>query len=142
MEINTQITIQAPPEKVWSILTNYSAYPSWNPLIKSLTGDVKVGNTIVVKIDAMTFKPKVLVYDANKEFSWLGHLLFPGLFDGHHTFKLVDNGNGTTTFIHQEKFKGLLLGLLKKKLENESKPNFILMNEKLKEQAEKNHMQV
>ncbi len=137
MEINTQITINASPEKVWAVLTNYANYPAWNPLIKSLTGEVKVGNKIKVVIDAMTFKPTVLSFETNKEFTWLGHLLFPGLFDGNHIFKLIDNGDGTTTFIHSEKFKGILLGLLKKKLENESKPNFILMNEKLKEEAEK-----
>ncbi|WP_228479091.1 SRPBCC family protein [Flavobacterium soyangense] len=34
----------------------------------------------------MTFKPKVLAFETNKEFRWLGHLLFPGLFDGEHKF--------------------------------------------------------
>ena len=46
----------------------------------------------------MTFKPKVLTYQVNKEFSWIGHLLFTGLFDGKHKFELIDNGNGTTIF--------------------------------------------
>jgi hypothetical protein len=82
----------------------------------------------------MTFKPRVLAFETNKEFLWLGHLLFTGLFDGEHKFELIDNGNGTTTFKQSEKFKGIFVGLLN--LENTQK-GFEAMNEKLKEMAER-----
>ncbi len=81
----------------------------------------------------MTFKPKVLAYEQNKELRWLGHLLFTGLFDGEHRFVLVDNRNGTTTLQHSESFKGVLLGLLN--AEN-TQNGFEAMNKKLKELAE------
>lgn len=85
----------------------------------------------------MTFNPKVLVFNANKEFKWLGHLIFPGLFDGEHKFEIIDNGNGTTTFRQSEKFGGILVPLFKKKLDNNTTNGFNLMNQKLKELAEK-----
>jgi hypothetical protein len=137
-EIKTEILINSTPEKVWSILTKFDNYPNWNPFIKSLNGDVKVGKKIIVKIQppnskGMTFKPKILSFETNKEISWLGHLLFTGLFDGEHKFELIDNGNGTTTFKQSEKFKGIFVGLLN--LEN-TKKGFEAMNEKLKELAE------
>lgn len=84
----------------------------------------------------MTFKPKVLTLIKNKELSWLGHLLFPGLFDGKHQFQLIDNGDGTTTFIQSEEFKGLLVSFFKKKLNTNTRNGFIEMNKKLKELAE------
>ena len=120
-EINTDVVIEANPEKVWKVLTNFDNYPNWNPFIKSINGDVKVGNTIIIRIEppqskGMTFKPKVLTYDANKELSWLGHLLFSGLFDGEHKFEIVDNKNGTTTFRQSEKFSGILISLFKNEL--------------------------
>lgn len=100
-EIKTEILIHATPEKVWSILINFDDYPNWNPFIKSIKGEVKAGNNITARIEppeakGMTFKPKVLTYETNKELKWLGRLLFSGLFDGEHTFELIDNGNGTT----------------------------------------------
>jgi hypothetical protein len=138
-EVKTEILINATPEKVWEILTNFDNYPTWNPFIKSIEGEVKVGNKIKVSIQppnskAMTFKPRVLAFETNKEFLWLGHLLFTGLFDGEHKFELIDNGNGTTTFKQSEKFKGIFVGLLN--LEN-TKKGFEAMNEKLKEMAER-----
>ena len=138
-EIKTEIAINASPDKVWAILNDFGNYPQWNPFIKSIKGEVKVGNKITARIEppntkGMTFKPKVLAYETNKELSWIGHLLFSGIFDGEHKFELIDNGNGTTTFIQGEKFKGILVGLLN--IEN-TKKGFEAMNEKLKELVER-----
>jgi hypothetical protein len=140
-EIKTEILINATPEKVWSILTNFEQYPNWNPFIKSITGEAKVGNRISVRIEpprskGMTFKPKILVFETNKQFRWIGHLLFPGLFDGEHIFELIDNQNGTTTFKQSEIFRGILVPFFKKKLDNNTKKGFEEMNVKLKELAE------
>jgi hypothetical protein len=140
-EIKTEILIHTAPSKVWSVLTNFKSYPQWNPFIKSITGEVEVGKRITARIEppeasGMTFKPKVLVFDPNKEFSWLGHLGIPGLFDGEHKFELIDNHNGTTTFIQSEKFKGVLIPLFSKMLDVNTVAGFKLMNQKLKELAE------
>ena len=65
-----------------------------------------------------------------------GKLLFKGLFDGKHSFNLIDNQNGTTTFIHSEDFSGWLVPIFKSQLEKNTKAGFKLMNQKLKELAE------
>lgn len=140
-EIKTEIVINQTPEKVWAIFTNFENYSNWNPFIKSIKGEVKVGNKISARIEppeakGMTFNPKILTSTTNKELSWLGHLLFKGLFDGEHKFELRDNGDGTTTFIQSEKFKGILVPLFKKMLDNNTKKGFEQMNEKLKELSE------
>ena len=139
MELKTEILINAEPRKVWGILTDFKNYPNWNPFIKSLTGNIKIGNQIKVELQGMTFKPKVLTFKKEKEFSWLGHLLVKGIFDGEHLFKLTDNKNGTTKFEQSEKFKGILVPLLKKKLITETKDGFIEMNKRLKIETEKKH---
>jgi len=137
-EIKTEILIHTTPDKVWTILTNFENYPNWNPFIKSVIGEVKVGKKITVRIEppkekGMTFKPTVLIYEANKELRWIGRLLFPGLFDGEHKFELIDNGNGTITFRQSEKFKGIFVWFLN--VEN-TKKGFEEMNGKLKELSE------
>lgn len=140
-EITTEILIHAEPAFIWSVLTNFDNYPNWNPFIKSIKGEVGVGKKITARIEppgakGMTFKPTILAFQTNKELKWIGHLLFPGLFDGEHMFELIDHGNGTTTFIQREKFTGILVPLFKKMLEINTIKGFEAMNEKLKELAE------
>ena len=91
-----------------------------------------------MKINAggMKFKPEVLVYDSNQEIRWIGNFLFKGLFDGEHSFIIIDNEDGTTTFKQEEKFSGILVGLFEKKLDSETKTGFEEMNKKLKELSE------
>lgn len=141
-EIKTEITIEASPNRVWEVLTDFEKYPTWNPFIKSIHGPVKVGAKITARIEppeakGMTFKPTVLSFETHKEFKWMGHLLFPGLFDGEHRFELIDNGNGTTTFIQAEKFNGILVRFLVKMLDINTQNGFKAMNQKLKAEAEK-----
>lgn len=140
-EIKTEILINATPEKVWSVLTNFDNYPNWNPFLKSIKGEVKVGNNITVTIQQTeaketTFKPKVLTFKPNQEISWLGRLLMTGIFDGAHKLELTDHRNGTTTFRQSEIFKGILVPLFEKQLDSNTKKGFEAMNKKLKELAE------
>ncbi len=140
--ITTEILIQATPEKVWSVLTDFDQYPQWNPFIKSITGNVAVGNTIKARIEppgasGMTFKPTVLVYTEATEFRWLGHLFMKGLFEGEHCFRLIDNKDGTTTFVQSEQFEGILVPLFNKMLDTNTIEGFRQMNEKLKQEVEK-----
>jgi hypothetical protein len=138
-KITTEISIKAPLEKVWSILTDFDNYPNWNPFIKFVKGTVEKGNQIIIRIEppkgtGMTFTPTIITKIENKELSWLGKLLFTGLFDGEHKFELIDNGNGTITFIQREQFKGIFVCLFSTE---KTKNGFNEMNEKLKELAER-----
>jgi len=86
----------------------------------------------------MTFKPKLLVVQPQKELRWLGHLFIPGLFDGEHIFELYENTDGSTTFVQREKFTGMLVSLFQKMLNTNTVAGFEAMNKKLKELAEGN----
>ena len=145
MEIRTEILINSTPDKVWEILTDFENYPNWNPFIKSIEGDMNVGKTIEVTIEpmgekAMVFSPKILTIIKNKELSWLGHLLIPGIFDGKHKFEIIYNDDNTITLVHSEVFRGLLVPFFTKKLNNGTKKGFIAMNKKIKELAEQIHV--
>jgi hypothetical protein len=140
-EVRTEIRINAAPQNVWRVLTDFKNYPNWNPFIKSIQGDLKVGGKLMAVIappdsNAMTFKPTVLVATPNREFRWLGHFIIPGLFDGEHIFELLDNGDGTTTLVHREEFKGMMVSMMKKMLDDNTKRGFEMMNAALKKEAE------
>ncbi|HWC70427.1 MAG TPA: SRPBCC family protein [Actinomycetota bacterium] len=50
-ELRTEIEIDAPPEQVWQVLTDFGAYPDWNPFIRSIEGEPQVGSRLNVRID-------------------------------------------------------------------------------------------
>ncbi|MFC2087064.1 SRPBCC domain-containing protein [Bacteroidota bacterium] len=85
----------------------------------------------------MIFKPRGLKFSVNKEFRWLGHLFFPGIFDGEHIFELIEVDNNSTRFIQRENFSGILVPFLWKQLNTKTRKGFELMNDKIKEMAEK-----
>lgn len=139
-QINTEIIINATREKVWQVLTNFSAYPAWNPFIINIEGELKKGtvlkNTLQNGDKTITFKPIIQDVQYAESFSWLGSLLFKGLFDGLHSFKIEDTGNQQVKLIHSEKFSGILSSFILKKIGNETRNNFIQMNIALKNEAE------
>lgn len=140
-EIKTQIHINATPQEVWKLFTDFENHSKWNPFIRSISGHVEEGKKIKVVLGPqgdkpMTFKPKVLVFKEAQEFRWLGHLFIPSIFDGEHYFELLENVDGSTTFIHGERFNGILVGMMAKKLDTDIKQGFEEMNKALKKQAE------
>jgi len=84
----------------------------------------------------MTFRPTVLLAQPNSELRWLGHLLFPGIFDGEHFFKIAVSASGGARFTQGETFSGVLVGLAKASLDRGTKAGFVSMNDALKARAE------
>jgi hypothetical protein len=126
---------------VWSILNDFAAYPSWNPFIRSITGTVETGGRLTVSIKpvggrGMTFRPAILVAQPNSELRWLGHLLFPGIFDGEHCFKITAGASGGVRLTQSETFSGVLVALAKASLDRGTKPGFVTMNKAVKARAE------
>ena len=134
-ELNTQITINASPEEIWNVLIDFKSYPDWNPFITSIEGTPETGNQLKADIDGMKFKPLILESISNKKLVWKGRLLFKGLFDGEHSFEIIQQQE-SCLFIQSEKFTGILVPFFKKKLSIDTKQGFISMNEKFKQRIE------
>lgn len=139
-ELHTSIDIEAPPEAVWSVLTDLGAYSDWNPFVVSSAGDVEVGERLVNRLQppggkAMTFKPTVTEVEPERVFEWLGHAGVPGVFDGRHRFELAPTPTGTR-LDHSEYFSGALVRFMKRSLDTTTLAGFEAMNDALKERAE------
>lgn len=138
--IKTEIIINANKEKVWEILTDFGNYPTWNPFIISIKGEPVEGsrltNTLLNGQKTMTFKPRILKVTPHAYFEWLGSLWFKGLFDGRHYFKIEETGPGQVKLIHGEEFSGLLSGSILNQIGEQTRQNFIRMNNALKSRAE------
>lgn len=144
-DLETETTIAAAPEKVWSILMDLEAYSHWNPFVTSILHDeshLTVGSHLKVSISPpdgkpMLFKPQVTELKKHRVFEWEGSFVFPILFKGRHRFELVPTADGGTRFVHTEKFSGWLLPLIKSDLDKNARKGFENMNKALKAQAEK-----
>jgi hypothetical protein len=140
-QLRSQIDIDASPERVWRILTDFDAYPQWNPFLTRASGAVRPGERLTVRMQpaggrATTFRPTVLEATPARRLRWLGRLLVPGIFDGEHSFTLEPLGERRTRLTQQERFRGLLVPVLSRFLERRTLPAFEQMNRALKGRAE------
>ena len=137
----TSISITAPPNRVWHLLTDFAGYPQWNPFIRRAIGEPMEGAQLEVYFQpsgarGMTFRPCVLKAEQNRELRWLGHFLIPGLFDGEHIFIIEPLEGGSVRFVQREIFTGLLVPLFMRWLEKDTRRGFEEMNRALKLRAE------
>ena len=112
--IDTTIDINAGPDAVWDVLTDFASYKQWTGM--RIEGAPEVGTKLVVHLTGdggggMTFKPKVLVATPGKELRWLGKLGLRGIAAGEHFFVLTTNEDGTTRLNHGERYSGALIAL-------------------------------
>lgn len=116
-QLETQIEIEAPVERIWSLLIDFPSYCRWNPFVRSIEGNPTVGQALNIFIqppgsNGMRFRPTVLAVEPNRELRWKGKLFLPGLFDGEHYFTLEPKSQGRLVFHQGEVFSGLLVPLL------------------------------
>ena len=139
--VETEIEINASPEVVWRILSDFESIAEWNDFIRHIEGERTVGSRLTVELwmgdrKPMTFKPRLLVYEPGRELRWLGRVLIPGIFDGEHRFVIEPLPAGGVRFIHSETFGGLLVPLMFGGMESDILASFNKMNQALKKRAE------
>jgi hypothetical protein len=141
-QVETSIEIDATPERVWGILTDFASWDAWNPTIHRLRGrpevDAKVDFMIRLGKRWLPIRAKVLRVDSERELCWRGPsaaALTP-IFAGEHYFAIEPLGADRVRFVHGERFSGLLLPVLWRRLEPMLLRGYSKANEGLKRRAE------
>jgi hypothetical protein len=140
-QLHTEIDIAATPARVWEVLTDFAAYPDWNPFIRRITGPVAVGSRLEATLQppgnrATTFRPTVLTAEPERELRWIGYVGTPGIFDGEHRFRIESIGPDRVRFIQEERFSGFLAPLILRFIGRSTLEGFTAMNRALKARAE------
>ena len=140
-ELRSEIIINAPAERIWETLADLESFNEWNPFMRRASGDVQVGEKLTVYLKppggmGMSFKPRVVKVEANREFRWLGHLGLPGIFDGEHIFVIEPDGDSRCRFVQREEFKGALASLMLLMIGKSTRRGFDDMNQALKARVE------
>jgi len=136
IEYEAEISIDAPPEDVWAVLTAIDDYPEWDPYCERIEGELVLGQKIKAYstlAPGRAFPVKVTTLDENSEMVWSGGMPL-GLFKGVRTFTLEPRDGGTDFRIH-EAFSGPMLFMIKKSLPDMTEP-FQAFAKGLKERAE------
>lgn len=135
---STSIEINAPIERVWSVLTTDLPRDP-NPFgILRLDGDIAPGSRIKLwsEVDPKrAFALKVVAFEVPSKMVWRGGMPF-GLFTGTRTFALSSRVGGCS-FEMREVFSGVMAGLITKSIPDLT-PSFQKFATALKEKAERN----
>lgn len=140
IEITATTELAGSAEQAWAVLTDTSAYPEWNPLIRRLEGRLVVGERLEVDFQpdpgqpARTMRPRVVALDPGRRFGWLGRIGLPGLLDGRHTFTVEPTADGSRLVQH-EVLWGVLVPLFRTLLTRDTPWAFAALNDALAARA-------
>ncbi|MEO1483078.1 MAG: SRPBCC domain-containing protein [Myxococcota bacterium] len=111
--IHSEILIDAPPDRVWRVLTDWERLREWSPTLLGMNGEIRHGQTVDC---AYVFKGKeiapkhTLHYEEGLELGWSDPML-PGVFD-RHRYRIEPLSDGRTRFVQSDEVRGGVLSLL------------------------------
>lgn len=113
MDCAVSINIQAPPDRIWKLLTTAGDFPRWNSTVKSIEGKIALGETVKLKATIAperTFTLKVNEFVPNQRLVWSDGMA--PMFKGVRTYTLTPQANGSTDFTMVEVFSGIMLPMI------------------------------
>ena len=138
-EIRGSVDIDAPIGRVWQVVTDFKAYPEWNPWITRMEGESTVGSKVGVTTKVpgrkdTNFVSEVLEVRPNQEILMRGTVM-KGMLGDDHLFKFESIGENRTRFFQSVEFKGMLSPVIGGIVRDHQK-GLDLMNEAMKKWCE------
>ncbi|HWQ26779.1 MAG TPA: SRPBCC domain-containing protein [Chlorobaculum sp.] len=137
----TEVSIHASQEHVWSILSDFGSYPSWNPFILHVNGQVGQKEKLRLTVKLSVFPP--VSFNAaidrlvpGERIGW-NAVFLNGLMNARHWFELYRLDSGGTRLVHCEEFTGVLSGPVLAILSGSFNKGYGLMNLALKKESER-----
>jgi hypothetical protein len=113
MVCRVEVSIRASAGDVWRLLTDAKGFPRWNSTVTSIEGQIREGERLRIQVPGTerAFTPKVSGFVPEQRMVWAGG--FAPMFKGVRNFELRPGGDGSSTFIMEERFSGLMLPMIK-----------------------------
>jgi hypothetical protein len=128
--------IESAPDRVWSVLADAAAWPSWDSGVTKVDGSMALGQKLTISVEAnpgRAFPVKVTELAAPGRIVLRGGMPL-GLFTGARTYTLAPDGAGTR-FTMREEYSGPLAGLISRSIPDLG-PSFRRFADGLKQRAE------
>ncbi len=110
--IEHEIAIDASADEVWEVLTDFEAYPEWNPYVLALEGEATPGSVVKVTISQenwpqpITLEETIVSSEPPAFFHWHGSVLTEGLLETDHSFHIEPRSSKQVRFVQREEFRG------------------------------------
>jgi len=118
VKASLEITIHAPVEKVWGLLTDVTNWPKWQPDISStqIAGPLEYGTAFSWTIGGTRIESQIALVRPYEQFAWTGRAYMARAI---HVWKLQRVSGDQTLVKTEESMNGFLLSLFysSKKLE-------------------------
>lgn len=145
-KLTVEVSLDAPVERIWELLTDFSIYPQWNPLFTKAsvakpgegTFDMKVHLPGMAPFD---IKPKIVTEQENKALSWESRFLHERLFTWTYCLELDRLTSGRIRVGQISEFSGLLSSVFDLSLHIPLKSGMEQLAQALKRWTEKGNVQ-
>lgn len=116
LKIHTEITLDAPFERIRELLADTALYPQWHPLFPQISGEIDVGKVIDVSVALPGIKPfsvraTIRESSAGRSLCWRYSYPLPGLFSWTYHYEIVELERGRVKFVQDSAYAGLLAPL-------------------------------
>jgi putative intracellular protease/amidase len=140
---STRIDIDAPAEQVWSVVTDFESYHTWNPLLTDVQGKLVVDGELRVRaaFAPMAVRATVTAVDKPNQFEWEDHVPLNLLRPVFSVYLLPLPENRTRVVI-AEIFTGALLPLVGRRLDNQMPPLYDAMGKALAQQVKQRNSEI
>lgn len=143
--IETEITVEAPVERIWELVADHALYPEWNPLFRRAAGTISAGDRweLVVAlpgIEPFTVRPTLLTATPPSGFCWEHTVLWAGLFSWRYCVELEAISPHRVKFIQRSRFGGCLAPLFTLGLGRRVAEGLERMNAAIRRWGEEGHV--
>lgn len=110
MRNRVETHIEAPPERVWAFISDFSTYPHWNPLTPRVEGRCEAGARVRAWVqlrgDPFLMPRRILDVRPAARFAWTSATWYAWMVPGERVLTLtaVDGG---TLLVDEERIGGL-----------------------------------
>ncbi len=135
------VEINAPPAKVWEVITDLKRYPEWNPFMRECSTTFKPGDPINMQV-ALFAKPQpqtetVKEYVEGKRFAYTMKPVPGGTLSSFRSHEVEALPNGRTRYRSYFYLKGWLMPVVRGLLGSRLQKGFAGMTQGIQERAEK-----
>lgn len=116
LKIHTEITLDAPFDRIRDLLADTGLYPQWHPLFSQISGEIGVGKVIDVSVTLPEIKPfsvraTIRESNAGRYLCWRYGYPLPGLFSWTYRYEIVELERDRVRFVQDSSYGGLLAPL-------------------------------
>jgi hypothetical protein len=140
-EVRTEIELHSCVSAAWKILTDFSSFHIWNPVIIQIIGEARLGEKL--KISVRTNKGKTRIYrptitklEENHELRWKGKSFIPGFLNGERIFIFQEISRDYIRLLHSELFSGFGTIIAGRRLIEDVESSLQQMNNAFKKRVE------